>query len=109
MALVIRQRAAAGSPEGTAMPLFFFDVVDGDQVSTDGNGIELPDQDRAREEATRTLAEIAEQELPGDGPQRHFKILVSDGNRKVLFEVHLDFNLVEDAEANAGDLRDERD
>jgi hypothetical protein len=77
------------------MPLFFFDIIDGDAATTDQNGIDLPDAERAREEATRTLTEIAGQELPGDGPNRIFKIVVSDSAREVLFEVQLDFSTTE--------------
>jgi hypothetical protein len=77
------------------MPLFFFDIMDGDAATTDQNGIDLPDAERAREEATRTLTEIAGQELPGDGPNRIFKIVVSDSAREVLFEVELNFRTTE--------------
>lgn len=77
------------------MANFFFDITDGTRTSFDRMGLELDDEETARTEATRTLTEIAAQELPGDGPSRALKIQVSDAEGKVLFEVQLDFNTVE--------------
>lgn len=90
------------------MPQFFFDITDGTLTTLDRIGVELDGQDTARAEATRTLTEIAAQELPGDGPSRAFKILVSDAEGKVLFEVQLDFNTVEGEGSNRGEGSDDR-
>ena len=77
------------------MPKFFFDITDGTTITADQIGVELPDPGVARTEATRTLSEIAAQELPGDGPFRHFAILVRGEDETVLFEVALTFSTVE--------------
>lgn len=77
------------------MPRFYFDISDGAATTADPVGLDLPTVEVAREEATRTLSEIAAQELPGDGPKRMFSIAVSDSARTVLFEVRLDFSTKE--------------
>lgn len=51
------------------MPLFFFDVQDGDGVFVDNVGMELPDMDAAIREARRALADMvrdALRDLSGD-------------------------------------------
>lgn len=74
------------------MPVFYFDVQDGDGVTVDQVGTELADEQVAREEATRALSEFAAEELPRDGPQRELGIIVRDQGRSVLFEVRLTFH-----------------
>ena len=73
------------------MPVFYFDVQDGDRVTVDQVGTELADDAVAREEATRALSEFAAEEIPRDGPQREFGIIVLDQRRSLLFELRLTF------------------
>jgi hypothetical protein len=73
------------------MPLYYFDVYDGDQLAVDRVGTELSDHGVARSEATRTLSEIAAEEIPRDGPQREFCITVRDSHDATLFELRLTF------------------
>lgn len=73
------------------MPKYFFDLYDGDLLLPDPLGVELPDEEIARTEATKTLSEIAAQEIPADGPRRLFRIVVIDEARTILFEVRIDF------------------
>lgn len=84
------------------MPRFYFDISDGEATTPDPVGLELPNVEIAREEATRTLSEIAAQELPGDGPERMFSIVVSDSGRTVLFEVQLSFSTKEYGTSDQG-------
>lgn len=91
------------------MPKFYFDISDGAATTTDPNGIEFDTVEIAREEATRTLSEIAAQELPGDGPQRMFSIVVSDSERLVLFEVQLSFSTKEYSTSEQGNDDGSRD
>lgn len=74
------------------MPRYFFDVHDGQRLTVDTVGTELPDHAVAHDEATRTLSEIGAEEIPGDGPHREFSITVRDDSRLVLFELRLTFN-----------------
>lgn len=74
------------------MPRFYFDVHDGDDVAVDPTGTELADAAVARDEATRTLSEIAAEEIPRDGLQRIFRIVVRDEHHEALLELRLTFN-----------------
>lgn len=74
------------------MPQFFFDVHDGDHLVIDQTGTELPDEAAARTEAKRTLSEIAAEEIPRDGPEREFYIVVKDERRTPLLQLRLSFH-----------------
>lgn len=73
------------------MPKFFFDISDGKQLVVDTVGIDLADAEAARDEATRTLSEIAAQEIPADGPHRLFQITVYNFDHTTQFEVRIEF------------------
>jgi hypothetical protein len=60
------------------MPRYFFDFSDDGRVVRDEEGTELPDLDAARDEALKTLAGIARDELP-DGNRREFALTIRDG------------------------------
>lgn len=74
------------------MPRYFFDIFDGSQMTPDTMGVELSDEKAARYEATKTITEIAAQEIPGDGPHRLFRIAVHLGDGKTLFSVTIQFD-----------------
>jgi hypothetical protein len=83
------------------MPKFFFDLYDGDQFAPDSVGIDLPDIEHARREATRTLSEIASQEIPDDGPRRFFRIVVLDAARAIVSEARIDFHATQSADVGS--------
>ncbi len=84
------------------MPKFYFDLYDGDLFAPDSVGVELSDVHEARREATRTLSEIASQEIPDDGPKRLFRIVVLDENRAIISEARIDFNATQSGETGSG-------
>lgn len=84
------------------MPKYYFDVYDGTEAAPDQIGTELGNDRSARQEATRTLSEIAAQELPNKGPFGHYRIIVRDADRKVLFQVELEFKTAEADELDDG-------
>jgi hypothetical protein len=47
------------------MPLFYFDIRDGDAFLEDDEGLEYPHIEAARYAATVTLADMAKDALPG--------------------------------------------
>jgi hypothetical protein len=65
------------------MPRYFFDVTDSGETSRDSEGVEFPSLEAARQEALKTLGEIAKDELP-DGDRREFSIRIRDGERSLL-------------------------
>jgi hypothetical protein len=66
------------------MPRFFFDIDDGEERSTDLNGVELPDLAEARKNAIAILPDLAREELP-DGDRRVFVCQARDESGKVVF------------------------
>jgi hypothetical protein len=61
------------------MPRYFFDVIDTGDSTRDEEGVEFADLEEARQEALRTLGEIAKDELP-DGDRREFTIHIREDN-----------------------------
>lgn len=74
------------------MPRFYFDVRDGDRFFRDDEGLELSTFERARAEATRALAEIAKEALPG-AVQRELAIEVRDGSPGPVLRTSLWFEV----------------
>ncbi|ANY85036.1 hypothetical protein BB934_43285 (plasmid) [Microvirga ossetica] len=59
------------------MPRFFFDTFDGESLQPDETGHELPDLDAAKQEAQKTLPDMAKDALV-DGNYRTFVVNVRD-------------------------------
>ena len=74
------------------MPRFYFDVRDGDGVTHDDEGVELAGIEVARDEATRTLGEIARDALPGT-LRRELSIEVRDGSPTPVLRASLWFEV----------------
>jgi hypothetical protein len=64
---------------------YYFDMVDHDGVTIDEEGMELPSIESVREEATRSLLDMAREEFrPKDGTTGELAIRVRDGVGPVL-------------------------
>ncbi len=63
------------------MPLFYFDVRDGEKFMIDEQGLDFSGIDGARDEATRALAEMARDVLP-DTSRRRLAIEVRNDEAK---------------------------
>ncbi|HEX2725933.1 MAG TPA: hypothetical protein VHN20_08960 [Beijerinckiaceae bacterium] len=74
------------------MPRYYFDVCEGDHFVPDDVGLVLPNLETARDQATRALAEIARDTLPGT-VQREIAIEVKDHARAPLLRAGLSFEL----------------
>jgi hypothetical protein len=70
------------------MPRFFFDIHDGEAFTPDRQGVELDDLAAAKEEAKRTLPEIAKDEMP-DGDRGDFTVDVKNGAGQIVWRVTL--------------------
>jgi hypothetical protein len=70
------------------MPRYFFDLRDGDDLAVDEEGLELRSIQAVQEEAARSLADMARDEVrrhAGDPNKRHrMAIEVRDDNGPVL-------------------------
>ena len=73
------------------MPRYYFDLDDGKQFRSDNEGSELANDEAARQEAIRTLAEVAKDVLPNDGQQLDMFIHVRNSDGKHLLQVMLNF------------------
>jgi hypothetical protein len=67
------------------MKRYYFDLRDGDALSRDEEGMELPDIETVQEEAVRALADMARDRAEaGSGLARDLAIEVRDDNRPVM-------------------------
>jgi hypothetical protein len=78
--------------EGGVMPLFYFDVRDGQKLIRDDDGLEFPNIEAARDEATRALGELAKDVLPGRAV-REMAIEVRDEVKDPLLRTVLRFEI----------------
>ena len=82
----------ASRPRGAVMPLFYFDVRDGHKLMRDDDGLEFPNIEAARDEATRALGELAKDVLPGRAV-REMAIEVRDEVKDPLLRTVLRFEI----------------
>jgi hypothetical protein len=78
--------------KGGVMPLFYFDVRDGQKLIRDDDGLEFPNIEAARDEATRALGELAKDVLPGRAV-REMAIEVRDEVKDPLLRTVLRFEI----------------
>ena len=74
------------------VPLFYFDVRDGQKLMRDDDGLEFPNIEAARDEATRALGELARDVLPGRAV-REMAIEVRDEVKEPLLRTVLRFEI----------------
>jgi hypothetical protein len=77
---------------GGGMPRYYFDIHDDDLFTPDDEGVDLDGVEAARDEAARTLGEIARDVLPGS-LRRVLKVEVRDEDREPLLEARLVFEV----------------
>jgi len=70
------------------MPLFYFDVRDNDSFTRDDEGLEFSSIEKARDQAARTLAEMAKFALPGS-VVRELAVEVRDAAKQPLLRAML--------------------
>jgi hypothetical protein len=74
------------------MPHFYFDVRDGDSLVQDEEGLSFPSIEAARDEATRALAEMANDASP-NAYVREMAIEVRDEGKEPLLRTVLRFEI----------------
>jgi hypothetical protein len=75
------------------MPLHFFDTRDGADFTSDTEGLHLNGMEAARDEATRGLADLAKESLPGC-ERRELSIEVRDEKGSSLLTAALWFEVL---------------
>jgi hypothetical protein len=73
------------------MPRYFFDTDDGEARFRDEDGLEFSDDQAARDEASRALAELALQYVPSDVPQRNLTMWVRREDGEPLLQLAMTF------------------
>lgn len=74
------------------MTRYFFDIYDGTKLVRDPEGHECSDMNEVRAEATRTLPEIAKQEIPRlEGDAQAFTVVVRNEARETVYTASLTF------------------
>jgi hypothetical protein len=71
------------------MPLYFFDLYDGPQISVDHHGKQLRDETAARKEAAAILSEVTRDTLMSHGPAHELRVVVRPSQGDPLWETHL--------------------
>jgi hypothetical protein len=74
------------------MPHYFFDTRDNSHFMRDESGLELDDLEAARDEATRGLADLARDALPGT-IRRELAVEVRDGGDQAVLRAALWFEV----------------
>jgi hypothetical protein len=70
------------------MPRYFFDIDDGERVTTDLDGLELDGPETAKAEAVRVLPNVARDVLP-DGDARTLSTTVRTADQGSIFRASL--------------------
>ena len=70
------------------MPRFFFDIINAEDFTPDNFGIELDDDEEARQQAISLLPEIAREELP-NGDFHAFTVKARNEDGTVVYEASL--------------------
>ena len=70
------------------MPRYYFDSRDGNSFICDEDGLEFPDLETARDQATAALADLVKDVLPGS-VRRELAIEVRDEHKEALLRTSL--------------------
>ena len=74
------------------MPRYFFDIDDGETPYRDDVGIELKDDQAARDEAARALGELAKEYIPQSAtPQKNITMWVRSEDGTALLSLSFSF------------------
>lgn len=73
------------------MQRFYFDISHNDDFREDSEGVDLPDDKAARREAVMTIASIAAEAIPQDGPLE-LAISVTDEREVRVFRARVTFD-----------------
>ena len=71
------------------MARFFFDIHKNDDVVSDDEGSDLHSFEAARTEAIRTLPQVAADEIPENGDQQHYAVVVRDESGRTVYTATL--------------------
>ena len=73
------------------MPKYYFDLIDGGTATRDEFGIDLADDDEARDQAIALLPDMAHHEMP-DGDDHEFVASARNEKGEIVYEGSLAFH-----------------
>ena len=73
------------------MPRYFFDTDDGEALFRDEIGSDLANDQAARDEGSRAMAEMAKDYFPSDLPQKNIVMWVRNDNGEAVLQLSLTF------------------
>jgi hypothetical protein len=73
------------------MPFYFFDTDDGAELIRDEIGVELADDQAARNEGARAIAELAKEYVAGGPPQKNITMWVRKEDGTALMQLSMSF------------------
>jgi hypothetical protein len=71
--------------------MYYFDTDDGHKTFQDEIGLDLDDDQMARDEASRALAALAKEYVPGPVAQKNLTMRVRDERGESLLQLSLSF------------------
>jgi hypothetical protein len=74
------------------MPWFYFDLLDGEKLGVDDEGVECESPEAARKEAAITLGEIMRDAMP-DGDQRTMALRIRGESGQIVLMLSLVFTV----------------
>lgn len=77
------------------MPSYFFDTDDGEILFRDEIGLELADDQAARDQGSTALGELAKEYLPGGAPQKNITMWVRNEEGQAVLQLSLSFAVQE--------------
>jgi hypothetical protein len=73
------------------MALYFFDTDDGETQFRDEIGVEFDDDQAARNEGSRAIAEMAQEYVAGGPPQKNITMWIRNADGTALLEMSISF------------------
>jgi hypothetical protein len=74
-----------------AMPQYFFDTDDGKTLFRDEVGLELADDQAARDQGAIAISELAREFIPGGDPQKNITMWVRNASGEAVLQLSLSF------------------
>lgn len=73
------------------MPVYFFDTDDGKTLFRDEVGLELVDDQAARDQGSVAMGELAKEYLPGGAPQKNITMWIRNEKGQAVLQLSFSF------------------
>jgi hypothetical protein len=73
------------------LPLYYFDTDDGETQFRDELGIELADDQAARDQGSIAIGELAKEFIPGGEPQKNVTMWVRNEGGEAILQLSMSF------------------